>query len=276
MSPTEATGSGQPPGIVINVPSGATAHRRLAMLLATLAEPPKGPQSVVWQRRVLAICRAYWALVSDQDPGWRSAPGTFLPEELEVSRETAQKALAVTLNKVNKGHGGAHVLVPYFSRAMKRAEARAAGRAAQLERSPPPVLEREIQRVLWHEAELRPVIEAKFQNKVPPRLPAPDGESAVTNVANRVLRPLRPIWHLLVAYSFVIDQMEKAAATVPEVAASLGFPVDTAPRFTWWHLTQFPEYVDRMIQTAQAFEAAVPFLEIEHASEDELVRLRLG
>lgn len=276
--PTE-TGSTRvtAPGVTIALPCKTSAHRRLATLLAIIAEVPKAANSPQMERRINSICRAYWHLVSERDPEWRQQAATFLPKELEPLVATAERTLENTLATFNKGLACAHVLIPYFRRAMDRADYPVGKPAAIGVNSPPPELKGRLEKLLWQEDIYRETIEEKFGKKMAPRLPASDMAGAVKNVTNRYLRQFRPVWHLLVACAVEIDRMEKALASLPRQAAiGMGFPEDTAFRFTWFHLTLYPEWIDRMIETAQEFERAVPFLEMKHALEHELVRLRLG
>jgi hypothetical protein len=265
------------PGVSIALRCNTSAHRRVATLLAIIAEVPKTAGSPQMERRINSICRAYWHVVSERDPEWRQQQATLLPKELEPLVAAAEKTLEDTLAAFNKGLTCAHVLIPYFRRAMARADHAVGKPAASAVKSPPPELKSSIERLLWQEDIYRESIEEKFGQEVAPRLPASDTAGAVKNITNRHLRQFRPVWHLLVACAVEIDRMEKALASLPRQAAvGMGFPEDTAFRFTWFHLTLYPEWIDRMIQTAQEFERAVPFLELKHAPEHELVRLRLS
>ncbi len=265
------------PGVTIALSCNTSAHRRVATLLAIIAEAPKTAGSPQMERRINSICRAYWHLVSERDPEWRQQLATFLPKELEPLLAPAEKTLEDTLAAFNKGLACAHVLIPYFRRAMDRAGNPVGKPAANALKSPPPELKGRVEKLLWQEDIYRETIEGTFRKKMAPRLPASDIAGAVKNVTNRYLRQFRPVWHLLVSCAVEIDRMEKALAILPRQAAiGMGFPEDTAFRFTWFHLTLYPDWIDRIIETAREFERAVPFLELKHAPEHELVRLRLS
>jgi len=218
-----------PPGVTIELHRNTSAHRRVATLLAIIAEVPKTAGSPQLERKINSICRAYWQLVSERDPEWRQQPARFLPKELEPRPEAAEKALKETLGAFNKGLACAHVLIPYFRRAMAFADHPVGKPATKSVKSPAPELRSEVGKLLWQEDLYRESIEKKFGKEMAPRLPASDAAGAPKNMTNRYLRQFRPIWHLLVASAIEIDRMEKAIATLPRQAAiGMGFPEYTA------------------------------------------------
>lgn len=258
-------------GIVIRIPPETSGHRRTAMLLATIGNPPRSTDSPAWRRRVLAICRAYWADWSAHHPAWRSTPGTYIPEEFEMPAVAARSSLAATLGNVSRALAAADVLTPYF----KRAFAKSSGLSLPaLKRTPS--RKAEIEAVLDREAAYRITLGPQPSRILPDRMPAIDSANADKNFATRNLRPFRPVWHLIVAFGAAFDQLVQHAASGAPLHARTTAPSAVSPRIDWWYLAQHPVMTDLIVEQARLLEPAVQHLELEHARESELVRLRVG
>lgn len=257
-------------GIVIRIPAAADGHRRVAMLLAAMGQPPRQPVGPAWRQRVLAICRCYWDEWSRSHPSWRSAPGTYVPEELLIDRAPATASLKKTLAGLNAGLGGAGVLEPFFKHAMARVK------GIELPGPTKPLVRKsEIDRVLDREAAYRKELGERADEVLPKRMPENSAASADANFATRNLRPFRPVWHILVAFSIVMDDWGRTAADAAARALHSYTQPRVSPRLDWWYLARCSEVADRTIAMAEALEQAVPHLELEHAAEHQLVRLRL-
>jgi hypothetical protein len=262
---------GETRGIVIRIPPETSGHRRTAMLLATIGTPPRSADGPAWRRQVLAICRAYWADRSAHDPAWRSTPGTYIPEEFEMSAVAARKSLAATLGNVSRALAAADVLAPYF----KRAFAKSSGLSIPaLTRTPS--RKAAIEAVLDREAAYRIALGLRSSRVLPDRMPESESTNADKNFATRNLRPFRPVWHLIAAFGAVFDQWARHAESEAQRHARAAAPPVVSPRIDWWYLAQHPFMTNLIIEQARFLEPAVQHLELEHARESELVRLRIG
>ncbi|MBR0661669.1 hypothetical protein [Neoroseomonas oryzicola] len=258
------------PGIVIRIPPGTAGHRRVAMLLAAIANPPRGPVTAAWQRRVASICRCYWDELERAEPLWRSTAGTFLPEELILDITDAKASLRETLRGLNRALAAADVLEPFFKRALIKAKG-----LEVPDHIGKPIRNAQIEKALLREADYRDVLEGDPAREMPARMPSIDSAGADRNFANRNLRPFRPVHHLVVAFSIVMDEWARdAVEEAADSRRSSGRP-GVSPKIDWWFLARSPEYADRMIAMAQCLEPAIEHLELEHASDNRVIRLRL-
>jgi hypothetical protein len=257
------------PGTTIRIPAGTEGHRRVAILLAAMSAPPQDASSPAFERRVLAICRAYWAEWSIRDPRWRKAR-CVISEELEPSAQSAQQTLKSVLDSLSRGLGGAEVLTPYFKRALAKTKRIV---IPALQHAPSRKIE--IERALSREADYRDRLGKRVDQITPRRMPEIDSLSAEENFATRNLKPYRPVAHLIVAFTAVLDAWAKEAI---QVAARHAPPVsswEASPGIWWWDLARMPDYADRIITVAEHLEPVVQHLEIKHAAAHELVRIRL-
>jgi len=256
------------PGMFIRVPHYWPAYRCGAVLLTTLAKPPRAPTDVAWKRRILSVCRCYWGEIFAQAPGSEALHGTYVPEELMVPQTQALRELKKVLDGLNRGLAGADVLAVFF----RYAEARVARPMRGPQRKPD--LKTEIEKVLRREAVYRMSLSPSQKKTMRSRMPEVSSARAVTNFAQRNLRPFRPVWHLLLALSYEIDKRALIAVRAAKRKARDGRPLMALPPLLWWQIVRSPDLLAAVFETAERLEALVPHLEIAHSSPEKVIRLR--
>jgi len=258
------------PGMFIRVPRAWPPYRRAAVLLTTMARPPQVPNDLAWKRRIISVCRCFWSAFFAHAPGSESLAGTYIPEELMVPLTQAERELEEVLDSLNRGLAAPDVLGVFFLRAQARLLRKPVPRARQK-----PELKKEIETVLRRESAYRMSLSPKLRKAMRRRMPHSSSARGSTNFAQRNLRPFRPVWHILAAFSYELDKRARLAIGAAKRRASDRRRLVASPRLWLWDITGSPELLDAVFETARRLEPLVPLLEIAHNADDKLIRLRL-
>jgi hypothetical protein len=262
------------PGVVVRYDDGLPGYQRCAIVLATLACPPRRADDPRWLEVVRAFCRLHF------DEGERIVPDMFdrpqtqpvnwghLTYPLERATKLAEDARAT----LNARLVASHTMMPFLWEGLGKA-----GKIEFRDYKFEETLESRIQKVVDQEADRHAQLSARYGEVPPPRLPMGRDQLQAKNFMTKVLRPARPVLHIVAALDHVMattnEELRKAGK--PPIAKMLEIDVH-GTQVHGWFFERMPELADAVVARSWVYEQALPHLRVQRPDHpDTAVRFRL-
>lgn len=280
MDPTDAA---QPPyprpdddarGVVVRYDERLPGYQRCAILLATIACPPEHPKDPRWQEVVRAYCRVHF------DEGERILPEMFdRPQAQPVTwgHLTFPLDRATTLTEaaratLNARLVASNTMMPFLWEALGKA-----GKTEFRDQRVEETLESRIQKVVEQEAVRHDQLSARYGEVPPARLPMGKEELQPKNFMTKILRPARPVLHVVAALDHVMEATNQELRKAGKPALNRMLEIDVhGPQVHGWFFERTPELADAVVAVSRLYEQALPHLRVQKPDPDTVVRFRPG
>ncbi len=237
-------------GVVIAYDENAPGYYRNALLIATIARPPRFADDPLWLELVSSLCRIAIRDIKKADPGYFSVPqdGVFVLDDFAGVTEADEARQAEAWRTIDRRLGAIHTVLPFLWDALVRAGVPVAGRPR------PHRMGDAIRRTLeWEEWRLEE-LERRTGVRPSPRLPMGRESTSEKSFFTDVLRPARPVLHLVAAFDHVLEQLEVALREGASEALRDALTIDVrGPQAAYWMLEQVPEFADHVVKLAAVY-----------------------
>ena len=261
-------------GVVVRYDDGLPGYQRCAILLATIACPPRRPDDPRWLELVRAFCRLHF------DEGERIVPEMFdRPQTQPVSwghltfpLERATKLAEDARATLNARLVASHTMMPFLWEALGKA-----GKTEFRDYVAETSLESRIQKVVEQEALRQDDLRERYGEVPRARLPMGKDQLQPKNFMTKVLRPARPVLHIVAALDHVMEltNAELRKAGKPPLGQLLTIDVH-GPQVHGWFFERMPELADAVVAMSRLYEQALPHLKVQKSDPDTVVRFRPG
>lgn len=259
-------------GIIVRYDAGMPGYERCALLLATIACPPRRPNDPRWQDVVRAFCRMHMWEGQQILPEFFATPqsGTFNLGHLTLDPNRARKLVDEAREILNARLAASHVMMPFLWEGLGKEDKVEFRRYVAKE-----TLTQRIQDVVEREANRLDELAARFGERPAARMPMGRDQTSEKNFLTKVLRPARPVLHLVAALDHVMERMAKELRLSASPALREMLSIDVrGPQPHGWFLERMPEMADAVVSMSRLYEQALPHLAVQRPDPETVVQFR--